>query len=258
MSLVVWSGLRYSDPRVIQEIITTGKLSKLEHFEIDEKVQTISLFGEVWGVGPATALKLYDKGHRTLDDLRNDDSLTNAQKLGLKYFDDIRQRVPRHEVQEMEQILQKVGEDVLPGVIIICGGSYRRGKATCGDIDIIITHPDGTSHKGFLPKFVKCLKDMNFLREDLIFSTHSEEVYPRDIYTFGLVAWTGNDVLNRRLRLQAESRGFRLDDTGFFPAIQGSGGKRGTKGTANMKLYTEREVFDFLGFPWLEPHERNL
>ncbi|XP_058776913.1 DNA polymerase lambda isoform X2 [Vicia villosa] len=269
----------------IQEIITTGKLSKLEHFETDEKVQTISLFGEVWGVGPATALKLYDKGYRTLDDLRNDDSLTNAQKLGLKYFDDIRQRIPRHEVQEMERILQKVGEDILPGAIIICGGSYRRGKATCGDIDIIITHPDGTSHKGFLLKFVKRLKDMNFLREDLIFSTHSEKgddsgvdtyfgfctypgrelrhridlkVYPRDIYAFGLVAWTGNDVLNRRLRLQAESKGFRLDDTGLFPAIQGSGGKRGTKGTANMKLYTEREVFDFLGFPWLEPHERNL
>ncbi|CAJ2647664.1 unnamed protein product [Trifolium pratense] len=269
----------------IQEIITIGKLSKLEHFETDEKVQTISLFGEVWGIGPATALKLYDKGHRTLDDLRNDDSLTNAQKLGLKYFDDIRQRIPRHEVQEMEQILQKVGEDLLPGVTIICGGSYRRGKATCGDIDIIITHPDGTSHKGFLPRFVNRLKDMNFLREDLIFSSHSEEgtdsgvgtyfgfctypgrelrhridlkVYPRDIYAFGLVAWTGNDVLNRRLRQQAESKGFRLDDTGLFPSTQGSGGKRGTKGSANMKLYTEREVFDFLGVPWLEPHERNL
>ncbi|GAU45360.1 hypothetical protein TSUD_239090 [Trifolium subterraneum] len=269
----------------IQEIITTGKLLKLEHFETDEKVQTISLFGEVWGIGPATALKLYDKGHRTLDDLKNDDSLTNAQKLGLKYFDDIRQRIPRHEVQEMEQILQKVGEDLLPGVTVICGGSYRRGKATCGDIDIIITHPDGTSHKGFLPRFVSRLKDMNFLREDLIFSSHSEEgtdsgvdtyfgfctypgrelrhridlkVYPRDIYAFGLVAWTGNDVLNRRLRQQAESKGFRLDDTGLFPATQGSGGKRGTKGTANMKLYTEREVFDFLGVPWLEPHERNL
>ncbi|XP_027361484.1 DNA polymerase lambda isoform X2 [Abrus precatorius] len=237
----------------IQEIITTGKLSKLEHFETDDKVRTISLFGEVWGIGPSTALKLYEKGHRTLDDLRNDDSLTNAQKFGLKYFDDIKQRIPRHEVQEMEHILQKVGEDVLPGVLIICGGSYRRGKATCGDIDIIITHPDGKSHKGFLPMFVKHLKDMNFLREDLIFSTHSEEgtdsgvdtyfgfcsypgrelrhridlkVYPRDIYAFGLVAWTGNDVLNRRLRLQAESKGFRLDDTGLFPVTQGSGGKR--------------------------------
>ncbi|KAK7309517.1 hypothetical protein RJT34_06315 [Clitoria ternatea] len=269
----------------IQEIITTGKLTKLEHFETDEKVRTLSLFGEVWGIGPSTALKLYEKGYRTLDDLRNDDSLTNAQKLGLKYFDDIRQRIPRHEVQEMEQILQKAGENVLPGVVVICGGSYRRGKSTCGDIDIIITHPDGQSHKGFLPKFVKHLKDMNFLREDLIFSTHSEEgtdsgvdtyfgfctypgrdlrhridlkVYPRDIYAFGLIAWTGNDVLNRRLRLQAESKGFRLDDTGLFPATQGSGGKRGAKGSASLKFYTEKEVFNFLDFPWLEPHQRNL
>ncbi|QCD94034.1 DNA polymerase lambda subunit [Vigna unguiculata] len=78
-------------------------------------VRTISLFGEVWGIGPSTAMKLYEKGHRSLDDLRNDGSLTNAQKLGLKYFDDIRQRIPRHEVQEMEHILQKAGEDVLPG-----------------------------------------------------------------------------------------------------------------------------------------------
>lgn len=61
-------------------------------------MRTISLFGEVWGIGPSTALKLYEKGHRSLDDLRNDDSLTNAQKLGLKYFDDIGQRIPRHEV----------------------------------------------------------------------------------------------------------------------------------------------------------------
>lgn len=62
------------------------------------KVRTISLFGEVWGVGPATALKLYEKGHRTLDDLRKDESLTNAQKIGLKFFDDIKQRIPRHDV----------------------------------------------------------------------------------------------------------------------------------------------------------------
>lgn len=62
------------------------------------QVRTITLFGEVWGIGPATALKLYEKGHHTLDDLKNENSLTNSQRIGLKYFDDIKQRIPRHEV----------------------------------------------------------------------------------------------------------------------------------------------------------------
>ena len=63
------------------------------------KVRSVTLFGEVWGIGPATALKLYEKGHRMLDDLRNEDSLTTSQRLGLKYFDDIKKRIPRNEVQ---------------------------------------------------------------------------------------------------------------------------------------------------------------
>ena len=33
---------------------------------------------------------------------------------------------------------------------------------------------------------------------------------------------------------------------------------QGAKGSASLKFDTEKEVFDFLGFPWLEPHERNL
>ncbi|XP_052160407.1 DNA polymerase lambda isoform X1 [Oryza glaberrima] len=270
----------------INEIVNTGKLSKLEHFENDEKVRTVSLFGEVWGVGPATALKLYDKGHRTLDDLQKDDSLTSAQRIGLKFFDDIKQRIPRHEVSEMEKLLQEVGTDILPGVIIVCGGSYRRGKSSCGDMDIIITHPDGESHVGFLPKFVQRLKDINFLREDLIFSIHSIEgtdcgvdtyfglctypgrelrhridlkkVYPRNRHAFGLLAWTGNDVLNRRLRILADSKGYILDDTGLYLATPGSGGKRGGRSDAIINCDTEKDVFDTLGFPWLEPHERNL
>ncbi|PKA57932.1 DNA polymerase lambda subunit [Apostasia shenzhenica] len=269
----------------IQEIVTTGKLSKLEHFEKDEKVKTISLFGEVWGIGPATALKLYEKGYRTLEVLQHDDSLSNSQRLGIKFFDDIKKRIPRHEVKDMEMLLQKIGEEILPGVVIVCGGSYRRGKSSCGDLDIIITHLDGESHKGFLSKYVQRLKDIKFLREDLVFSIHSTEgsdsgvdtyfglctypgkdlrhridfkVYPKNIYAFGLIAWTGNDVLNRRLRLLAESKGYRLDDTGLFLAAHSSSGKRGVRSGPSVSCYTEKEVFDLLGFPWLEPRERNL
>ncbi|KAL8150204.1 hypothetical protein V2J09_020012 [Rumex salicifolius] len=261
----------------IMEIVSTGKFSKLEHFEQDEKVRTISLFGEVWGIGPATALKLYEKGHRTLDDLQTEQSLTKSQRLGLKYFDDIKTRIPRDEVAVMEKLLQEAAYELLPGVVVVCGGSYRRGKSTCGDMDIIITHPDGQSHKGFLTKFVNKLKEMRFLREDLGTDSGVDtyfglctfpgrelchridfKVYPRDIYAFGLIAWTGNDTLNRRLRLLAESKGYRLDDTGLFPATHGSSGKRGSKATFSLHLKAEKEVFDFLGFPWLEPHDRNL
>ncbi|MBA0676772.1 hypothetical protein Goari_018230 [Gossypium aridum] len=32
-------------------------------------------------------------------------------------------------------------------MVVVCGGSYRRGKASCGDLDIVITHPDGKSSK---------------------------------------------------------------------------------------------------------------
>ncbi|KAM3194025.1 hypothetical protein ACQJBY_070589 [Aegilops geniculata] len=258
----------------INEIVTTGKLSKLEHFENDEKiyiilkVRAVSLFGEVWGVGPATALKLYDKGHRTLDDLRKDDSLTYAQRTGLKFFDDIRQRIPRHEVSEMEKLLQEVGKDILPGVTIVCGGSYRRGKSSCGDMDIVITHDDGKSHVGFLPKFVQRLKDINFLREDLIFSINSIEGTDSGVDTyFGLCTYPGRELRHRidlkvyprnRLRILAESKGYVLDDTGLYLATQSSGGKRAGRSEAIVNCHEEKDVFDTLGFPYLEPHERNL
>jgi DNA polymerase lambda len=39
-------------------------------------------------------------------------------------------------------------------VIIVCGGSYRRGKSSCGDMDIIITHPDGERYTSKLSKIV--------------------------------------------------------------------------------------------------------
>jgi len=37
-------------------------------------------------------------------------------------------------------------------------GSYRRGKATCGDVDILITHTDGISHEGLLAPLIDSLK----------------------------------------------------------------------------------------------------
>ncbi|MCO5555257.1 hypothetical protein L7F22_008801 [Adiantum nelumboides] len=171
-------------------------------------------------------------------------------------------------------------------IIVVCGGSYRRGKAFCSDMDFIITHPDGTSHKGFLVKLTAALRKRNFLKESLLISdTNSVQntdsgvdtyyglckypgrelrhridfkVYSNEMYPFGIIAWTGNDVLNRRLRLMAEAKGYRLDDTGLFSFRHDSTAKKGERKGPSVAFKTERDVFEFLGFPWLEPHERNL
>lgn len=270
----------------IQELLATGKLSKLEQFKNDERVHTLSIFSSIWGIGPVTAQKLYEKGYRSLDDLKDEPSLTSSQRVGLQFFDDLNVKIPRHEVAIMEALVKQVAEDIQPGMVIVCGGSYRRGKSYCGDMDFVFTHPNGKSHKGFLSKLVAALKDKGFLMEDLLVSSANSvlgtdsrvdthyglckypgrelrhridfKVYPIEMYPFGLIAWTGNDVLNRRLRLMAESKGFRLDDTGLFPIRHDAHGQKAKKGVASVSCKSEREVFEILGFPWLKPHERNL
>ncbi|KAI5079749.1 hypothetical protein GOP47_0005228, partial [Adiantum capillus-veneris] len=238
----------------IYDILTTGKLPKLENFRNDEKVKTLRLFSSIWGIGPATALKLFDKGYRSLKDLETEPSLTASQKVGLQFYDDLTVKIPRQEVKEMEALVRGVAYEIQPGISVLCGGSYRRGKAFCSDMDFVITHPDGSSHKGFLVKLIAALRRNNFLAESLLISdTNSIEhtdsgvdtyyglckypgrelrhridfkVYSIEMYPFGLIAWTGNDVLNRRLRLMAEAKGYRLDDTGLFPSIHDSGAKK--------------------------------
>lgn len=52
---------------------------------------------------PAAANKLYKAGIRSLDELRaNQDLLNHAQQVGLKYFNDLMQPIPRKEMLQMK------------------------------------------------------------------------------------------------------------------------------------------------------------
>ncbi|CAI5483816.1 unnamed protein product [Closterium sp. Yama58-4] len=226
----------------IQEILSYGMIKKLRAYQADEMVRTLALFGTVWGVGPRTARRFYSAGHRSLRQLAGDPGLTPTQRIALRFHNDMNKRIPRDEVAAMAALVVQEGEALQPGVSIVCGGSYRRGKATSGDMDFIITHPDGASHRGFLERLVSQLKLVGFLTEDLMVGTHHSQqphgegkgvdtyfglckqtgreqrhridfkvvgaatgcwlvdgtVYPWEQYPFGLIQWTGNDVLNRR------------------------------------------------------------
>ncbi|NXM58620.1 DPOLL polymerase, partial [Illadopsis cleaveri] len=139
----------------ILEILESGHLRKLDH--ISESVPVLELFSNIWGAGVKTAQMWYQQGFRTLDDIRTKATLTSQQAVGLKHYADFLERMPREEAAEIEQTVRQAALALKPGLVCVACGSYRRGKATCGDVDVLVTHPDRHSHRGVFSKLLDSL-----------------------------------------------------------------------------------------------------
>jgi DNA polymerase lambda len=92
--------------------------------------RVVELFDDVWGVGIESALKFYQRGFRTLEDLRkNTHLLTEWQKIGLKYHEEFEQRIPREDVETIVDLVRsKISEVIKEHQVYdaVCCGSYRR------------------------------------------------------------------------------------------------------------------------------------
>ncbi|KAH3802875.1 hypothetical protein DPMN_156571 [Dreissena polymorpha] len=127
-------------------------------FKSSEEIRVIEMFKDVWGAGPHTARTWYQQGLRTLEDLRTKTNLTHQQNVGLRCYHDFLDRMPRAEAAEIEKVMVEAAESLQEGVLAQACGSYRRGKATCGDVDVQVTYPDGKSHRGLFGKLLAKLK----------------------------------------------------------------------------------------------------
>ena len=59
----------------------------------------------------------------------------------LGYFGDLNSRIPRAEVGRIRNCVQEAAAALCSDIIAVTCGSYRRGKATCGDVDILLCSP---------------------------------------------------------------------------------------------------------------------
>ncbi|KAF9344580.1 hypothetical protein BGX26_004151, partial [Mortierella sp. AD094] len=189
----------------IGECIAFGKMKKLNHLNWDnERSEVESLFRGVYGVGSERATEWYNKGLRTLDDLRNQKDLTKSQISGLRFYYDLLKRIPRTEVAEIGAIVDKASKEFHPDIQSQVTGSYRRGKPDCGDIDIIVTRPnidDGDMLYDIMENTLKGLTNQGFLVDHLAWPTWSEEMenQPRHFKYMGICKLPGDDKTHRHM-----------------------------------------------------------
>src|SRR6186713_1987977 len=97
----------------------------------------MELFSKIHGVSEEKALEFVRKGYKTLDDLLENESLTDRQKIGIRYYDDLAEKIPREEILFFDEKIQVILAH-LKLVGRICG-SYRRKLPVSSDIDLLIT-----------------------------------------------------------------------------------------------------------------------
>tara|TARA_B110000858_G_scaffold197500_3_gene259380 strand:+ start:1974 stop:5336 length:3363 start_codon:yes stop_codon:yes gene_type:complete len=246
------------------EFIKTGKLHAIEK----EKANPMFVFTNIYGVGPKKAEALVAKGIKTIAQLReNKDELNDKQKLGLQYYEDIEERIPRAEIVEYEKVLTKMFKGLeFPNATMEIVGSYRRGAKDSGDIDIIMT--DKEHNPELLTRFMEALVSAGIILHKLTdgktkvlaiaklpgkkTARRVDFLYtPPNEYAFAVLYFTGSKVFNTVMRQRALNMGYTLNEHGIYKLI---GGKKGAK--VGDEFPNEKSIFDFLKMKYKNPEER--
>lgn len=254
----------------IKELLATGSLASAERAKTTHAIGTYDAFLNIYGVGPAKARSLVVDGYTSIEQLKAaaaaDPKLLNKnQRIGLQYYYQLQERIPRAEMDEHARLLQLAAEDYTLSIV----GSYRRGAATSGDIDVLLRSEDSSD----LESFVEVLQTSEYVVETLaegkkkfmgICRTHPAATPRRlDIlltppaeFAFALLYFTGSDEFNVTMRSYALTLGYSLNEHGFTAlGAEGFSGRPAPSPPAAFP--TEKSIFDFLGLRYVEPTERS-
>lgn len=165
-------------PRIaakIDQFLDLGMTDRLRGLEDDLMQRTVELFSKVHGCGAKVALLWFQRGFRTLDDVRRrPDLLSRQQKIGLELFDDFQERIPREEITKFLDLIKEFALEVDPKLEVRPQGSYRRGAPDSGDFDMIVTHPIEDVRLKRSRQLVAVLKKEGLITHDLYFDNHED------------------------------------------------------------------------------------
>jgi len=163
--------------------------------------------------------------------------LTRIQQMGLRYHNDLQEKVPR---EEITRIGNKI-EDILAreGVMVLIAGSYPSGlKKESKDIDILLVVRDSSKlkSKSYLEELIQKLKtDIHLETETitigankflgLVKLTDREDSKWRHLdmrlvdmhsFPYAWLYYTSGVIFNKIIREKLKKKGYKLNEWGLF------------------------------------------
>ena len=245
----------------IIEYIEKGKIERVEEIKSDDKYELYTNLNKIYGVGPAKIKELVLKNIKFSDLDENTKLLNNKQKIGLKYFKDLEERIPYEEGKKHNEIIKNTLKDINKNIEYEMVGSYRRKKEDMGDIDILIKE----DNKIILNEIIEKLVDKGYIIEKLAnvkkkfmgISKINEKTPARRIdilicekehYYFTLLYFTGSYNHNIIMRKRAIEKGLSLSEYGFTDIK--------TNKIVKYEVNSEEDIFKILDMKYLKPENR--
>lgn len=245
----------------IIEYYKTGTTSARREMEIRAEGRR-ALMG-VKGVGEITADEWIAAGVTTLAELRRAVAsgkivLTDEQRLGLQYYDDLQLRIPHSEVTQIFGEIRAMA----PDAHMECVGSYRRGLPDSGDVDIVVRKDAASAGvtaaiaarrcgdkpiHGCTETLSRGRSRVSFLYRGWVYMRQVDLLYvPPAEYGAAILYFTGSWDFNEAMRSLAKKQGLRLNQMGLFDRATGN----------LIHAETEEGIFRALNLVYVPPHER--
>ncbi|TWU41619.1 DNA polymerase/3'-5' exonuclease PolX [Novipirellula aureliae] len=245
-------------------LLESGTFPQLE--ELREAIPPIVIqISRIPGLGAKKAAKLYE-----LLDIESLDDLKRACQEGLvsklKGFGAKTETMILDGLQIAKQASERIywatGDELATTIgdymktctaieMIEWAGSYRRGRETIGDLDLLVVASDRTAAMDFFESFSG--RSGTIMRGDTKISIRVAKAFQVDMrlvdadqFGAALQYFTGSQAHNIHLRKLAKERDLKINEYGVFRNDDGS----------KVAGDTEQSVYQSVGLPWIAPELR--
>ena len=260
----------------IRELLQTGQLSTLNAVT-EEIPRTLVGLTRLDGVGPKKAKRLYEElGVESVEGLQSEIEKGVVQTLkgfGVRSAEKMLRAIEDHHKQQGRFLRSEVEPfvasllswmEAAPGVDRVeVAGSWRRGKETIGDLDVLAAcDGDGAAVVQHFTRFSSAVrveasgstKGNIVLRSGLSVDLR---VVPSESFGAALHYFTGSKEHNVHIRTLGVKRRLRINEWGVFEAPEGVDPESlGKDEGIRRGGATEEEVFGALDLPWIPPELR--